>query len=68
MVYKSLFILGRQPAIGRAELESLLDKYELYLFKKYNRTNNKQTNCEYVHKNVTDEINEMEFITPSLKT
>ncbi len=24
MVYKSLFILGRQPAIGRAELESLL--------------------------------------------
>jgi tRNA G10 N-methylase Trm11 len=24
MVYKSLFVLGRQPAIGRAELESLL--------------------------------------------
>src|SRR5690606_20115823 len=24
MQYKSLFILGRQPAIGRAELESLL--------------------------------------------
>ena len=24
MMYKSLFILGRQPAIGRAELESLL--------------------------------------------
>lgn len=42
------------------KLELLLDEYELYLFKKYNRSNGKQTNAEYVHKDVTQEIDEQE--------
>ena len=46
------------------ELEFLIDKYENYLFKKYSRLNPKQTNAEYVHKNITEEIENNSWNTP----
>ena len=38
------------------ELEYMIDRFESYLFKKYNRTNGHQTTIEYAHKIISSEI------------